>query len=65
MKKYLLLLSILLINISTQGQTFAPVGAKWTYSESFAFSSQVDTFVLRSVDTILFKGKPGQQIAEN
>ncbi|MCX6306606.1 MAG: T9SS type A sorting domain-containing protein [Bacteroidetes bacterium] len=49
----------LLISVigQSQAQTWAPVGAKWTYTLSFAFSPDVDTLVIRSVGDTVIQGK--------
>ncbi|MFZ4522696.1 MAG: T9SS type A sorting domain-containing protein [Bacteroidales bacterium] len=41
----------------SHAQNWAPVGAKWTYTLTFAFSPDVDTLVVRSVGDTIIQGK--------
>jgi hypothetical protein len=57
MKKQSFLFSILmllmLINAKSQNE-WAPVGTKWTYTQTFFFSAKIDTLIIRSTgDTVI------------
>ncbi len=41
----------------SHAQAWAPVGAKWTYTLTFAFSPNVDTLVVRSVGDTIIQGR--------
>jgi len=48
---------IFFCNIIIYSQNWAPIGAKWTYTRTFPWSSIVDTFVIRSIGDTLIQGK--------
>lgn len=49
MKKIYLILFVALVSLNLPAQEFAPVGAKWHYTEKFAFSSRIDYLTITSV----------------
>lgn len=55
---------ILGINISS-AQTWAPIGAKWSYTLRFAFSGEVDTLVVRSTGDTIIQGKQCRILKKN
>ncbi len=59
MKKriFYFLMFTLLITISSKGQDFAPIGAKWYYTEKFAFSGDISYLWIESVGDTILKGK--------
>ena len=44
--------------IISSSQTWAPVGAKWSYTLRFATSGDIDTLVIRSIGDTTIQGKP-------
>ena len=56
MKKYFLIIIINLLfsKVSFTQNEWAPIGAKWTYTQTFYMSTSIDTFTIMSVgDTII------------
>ncbi|MGD0712169.1 MAG: T9SS type A sorting domain-containing protein [Bacteroidales bacterium] len=56
MKKLIVILALIFpfISINSYSQTWAPIGATWTYTETFASSYEVDPSIVTSVkDTII------------
>jgi len=60
MKKHIFLFAcimlFMLIPAKSQSE-WAPVGAKWTYTQTFYFSSRIDTLVIRSIGDTIIHGK--------
>ena len=54
MKKIILLFVLISLSTIANGQTWAPIGAKWTYTETFYMSTAIDTCTIRSIgDTVI------------
>jgi pterin-4a-carbinolamine dehydratase len=54
---YITILLALLQSGNIAGQDFAPVGAKWHYSEGFAFSENIDYLTIKSLKDTVINGK--------
>jgi hypothetical protein len=57
MKKILFIISFLLLTIIADCQNWAPIGAKWTYTQTFASSFAKDTIVIKSIGDTIIQGK--------
>ncbi len=49
MKKIILITAIVIFFCNSLFSQWAPVGAKWTYTETFYMSTAIDTFTIRSI----------------
>ncbi len=56
---------ILLCNISSQAQTWAPEGAKWHYNETHAFAPDTGFIFYESVSDTVINNQPCQKIEKN
>ena len=55
--KQLIFIGLVLFNFSRlSAQYFAPVGAKWHYTETFAFTGDISYLMIESVKDTVFKG---------
>ncbi len=57
MKTILLLLLTFMITLNLKSQDFAPIGAKWHYTEKFAFLGNISYLSIESIGDTLIKGK--------
>lgn len=55
--RYLYLCIILSVSVNGQAQNWAPDGAVWTYTQTFVFSSRIDTLVIRTTGDTLIQDK--------
>ena len=62
MKKIAILLFLGMIFTDLFSNDFAPIGAKWYYSEGFAFSGDIDYILYTSEKDTLFKGQNCRKI---
>jgi hypothetical protein len=65
MKHFFFFVLLTFISIALNAQNWAPVGAKWTYSLTFAFCGNVDTLVIRSVGDTVIQGKQCRILHKN
>jgi len=64
--KKLLILWIILSNVYLiQGQEFAPIGAKWYYTEYFAFSGDIGYLSIESLKDTVIKEIPCRKLGKN
>ncbi len=56
MKKFYLILTIIILFCNSIYSQWAPIGAKWTYTMTFNMSNNIDTFVIRSVGDTSIQG---------
>ena len=57
MKTIIFIFLIFLLTLNLKSQDFAPIGAKWHYTEGFAFSGNISYLSIESVGDTLIKGK--------